>query len=242
MDLTKTQTEKGPSLAIARPVSRQYEGGYYFYYGWPRYWAAHGLSAYRRAGGPDGPKLLVRLKDRDHNREGCCADELVRSAPVGRLTVTAAGHERPSGHLGQIAYAVLRVWKVEGRVRLCIIFGNALVLVVFLGAPLDGVFFLHDADEAVYLPANAIASAAAAKEICRRGDHKRGLRRTADKTASGWQCEIDRNSRQSGLQVSRCRGKIGRHERLAGRASELCPVLSAAAAFPCDPVARFGAS
>jgi hypothetical protein len=56
-----------------------------------------------------------------------------------------------------------------------LLLGNALVLVVFLGVPMDAVFFLHDADEAVYLPANAIASAAPAKEICRRGDHKRGL-------------------------------------------------------------------
>jgi len=32
------------------------------------------------------------------------------------------------------------------------------------------------------LPANAIASAAPAKEICRRGDHRRGIRRTADQT------------------------------------------------------------
>jgi hypothetical protein len=39
-------------------------------------------------------------------------------------------------------------------------------LVVFLDLPLDHVLFLHDADEAGYLPANAIASAAPAKEIC----------------------------------------------------------------------------
>ena len=30
-----------------------------------------------------------------------------------------------------------------------------------------------------YLPGIAIASAVAAKEICRRGDHKRGIRRAA---------------------------------------------------------------
>jgi hypothetical protein len=40
--------------------------------------------------------------------------------------------------------------------------------VVFLDPPLDLVLFLHDASEANYLPANAIASAALAKEICRR--------------------------------------------------------------------------
>jgi hypothetical protein len=50
--------------------------------------------------------------------------------------------------------------------------GNALVLVAFLDVALDLVLFLHDAGEADYLPANAIASAAPAKEICGRGDHK----------------------------------------------------------------------
>jgi hypothetical protein len=32
--------------------------------------------------------------------------------------------------------------------------------------------FLHDANEACNLPSNAIADAAAATAICRRGDHK----------------------------------------------------------------------
>jgi len=40
----------------------------------------------------------------------------------------------------------------------------------FLVSPLDLVRLLLDAGEADYLPANAIASAAPAKEICRRGD------------------------------------------------------------------------
>jgi hypothetical protein len=43
-----------------------------------------------------------------------------------------------------------------------------LVLVVFLDLSLDLVLFLYDADEADYLPANAISYAALAKEICRR--------------------------------------------------------------------------
>jgi hypothetical protein len=37
----------------------------------------------------------------------------------------------------------------------------------FLVFALDFVFFIHDADEAGYLQANAIASAAPSKEICR---------------------------------------------------------------------------
>jgi hypothetical protein len=38
VDLTKAQIEKSPALATDRPVSRQYEGDYYSYYGWPGYW------------------------------------------------------------------------------------------------------------------------------------------------------------------------------------------------------------
>jgi uncharacterized protein YrrD len=38
VDLTRAQIEKSPALATDRPVSRQYEGDYYSYYGWPGYW------------------------------------------------------------------------------------------------------------------------------------------------------------------------------------------------------------
>ena len=48
-----------------------------------------------------------------------------------------------------------------------LLLGNARVLVGFLVLALDLVFFIHDADEAGYLQANAIASAAPSKEICR---------------------------------------------------------------------------
>ena len=88
-------------------------------------------------------------------------------------------------------YTVRTVWKVKkGDCDYALLLGNALVLVVFLDPPLDGVLFLHDAGEADYLPANAIASTAPAKEVCRRGDHKRGIRRTADQTPAGCQYEI----------------------------------------------------
>ena len=72
-----------------------------------------------------------------------------------------------------------------------LLLGNALVLVVFLDPSLDVVLFLHDAGEAGYLSANAIASAAPAKEICRWGNHERGIRRTADQTPAGCQFEIE---------------------------------------------------
>jgi hypothetical protein len=62
-----------------------------------------------------------------------------------------------------------RVWKgKKGAFNYVLLLGNAWVLVDFLDLPLDLVLFLHDAGEADYLPANAIASAAPAKEICRR--------------------------------------------------------------------------
>jgi hypothetical protein len=62
--------------------------------------------------------------------------------------------------------------------------------VVFLGLPLDLILFLHDANEAGYLPANAVSSSGPAKEICRRGDHQPGIRRTAVHTVAGCQYEI----------------------------------------------------
>jgi hypothetical protein len=68
--------------------------------------------------------------------------------------------------------------------------GNAWILVDFLDINLGIVLFLHDTGEADLLPANAISSANSAKEICRGGDHERGIRRTADQTPAGCQYEI----------------------------------------------------
>jgi hypothetical protein len=62
-----------------------------------------------------------------------------------------------------------------GRLDYVLLLGNALGLVVLLDVPLDAVLFFYGAYEAIYLPANAIASTAPAKEICRGGDHRRGL-------------------------------------------------------------------
>lgn len=45
-------------------------------------------------------------------------------------------------------------------------FGNALLLVVFLDTPLDGVLFVRDANAPNYLSGNAIAPAAPEREIC----------------------------------------------------------------------------
>jgi hypothetical protein len=93
-------------------------------------------------------------------------------------------------------------------------------LVGFLDLPLDLVLFFYDADEADYLPANAIAAATPAKEICRRGDHRRGIRRTADQTPAGCEYEI-------GISTWRCQDFVWTspqiddrhliHSQLAGR-------------------------
>ncbi len=38
VELTRQQIDSAPPLASDRPVSRQYEFGYYSFYGWPAYW------------------------------------------------------------------------------------------------------------------------------------------------------------------------------------------------------------
>lgn len=37
--LNKRQIELSPDLSVDKPVSRQFEEGYYGYYGWPTYWS-----------------------------------------------------------------------------------------------------------------------------------------------------------------------------------------------------------
>ena len=39
VNFTRKQIEDSPSLDTDRPVSRQFEGAYYGYYGWPIYWS-----------------------------------------------------------------------------------------------------------------------------------------------------------------------------------------------------------
>jgi hypothetical protein len=72
-----------------------------------------------------------------------------------------------------------------------LLLGNARVLVGFLVSRLDLILFIHDADEEGYLPANAIASTAPTKEICLRGDHKRGIRRATNQTPAGCRYKIE---------------------------------------------------
>jgi uncharacterized protein YrrD len=44
VNLTRKQIEDSPSIESHRPVSRQFEGEYYRYYGWPAYWADGGMT------------------------------------------------------------------------------------------------------------------------------------------------------------------------------------------------------
>jgi hypothetical protein len=43
VNLTCEQVERSPGLDTDRPVSRQWETGYFDYYGWPYYWGGAGL-------------------------------------------------------------------------------------------------------------------------------------------------------------------------------------------------------
>lgn len=67
---------------------------------------------------------------------------------------------------------------------------NALDLVDLLDILLDALLVIHDADAPIHLPGNAITLAAPEKEICRRRDHKRGVRGTAGQAPAGCECEI----------------------------------------------------
>jgi len=83
-----------------------------------------------------------------------------------------------------------RDWKTKRRFDYVLLWWNAFVLVVFVVLHLDLVLFLHGPREEDCLPTNAIASAAFAKEICGRGDHKRRIRRTTDQASAGLQYEM----------------------------------------------------
>jgi hypothetical protein len=67
---------------------------------------------------------------------------------------------------------------------------NALDLVDFLDILLDALLVIHDADAPIHLPRDAIALATPEKEICRRRDHKRGVRGTAGQAPAGCECEV----------------------------------------------------
>lgn len=43
VNLTRKQLENSPSIALHKPVSRQYEEEYHKYFGWPTYWQGGGL-------------------------------------------------------------------------------------------------------------------------------------------------------------------------------------------------------
>lgn len=58
-----------------------------------------------------------------------------------------------------------------------LLLGNALVLLGILDPPLDDLLFVHNAPAANYLPGNAITVPTPEKEMCRRREHKRGVRR-----------------------------------------------------------------
>ena len=80
----------------------------------------------------------------------------------------------------------------KGDFNYVLFLGNAWAVVDFLGVSLDLVLLFHDAHKADHLPPNAISLAAPAKEICRRRNHRRGIRRTADQAPARRKYEIGR--------------------------------------------------
>lgn len=82
VDLTKTQIEKSPALATDRPVSRQYDGDYYSYYGWPGYWGGPytwGLSAYPTRGRDRWSEASRRERNEDPH---LCSTEAVTGCDI----------------------------------------------------------------------------------------------------------------------------------------------------------------
>lgn len=105
VDLTKTQIEKCPSPESDRPVSRQFEGAYYSYYGWPAYWGgpyAWGMAAYPMRG---------REKWSEDSRRSEGEDTHLRSTE----DVTGRDIEAQDGEIGHVEDFVIddETWTIR---------------------------------------------------------------------------------------------------------------------------------
>jgi hypothetical protein len=95
IDLTKKQIEDSPSLNTDKPVSRQFEEGYYEYYGWPMYW-----------GGPfmwgSYPSYPYIVRDREKWREATQGENAWD--PHLRSTYDVSGHhiQAADGDIGHV--------------------------------------------------------------------------------------------------------------------------------------------
>ena len=105
VDLTKSQIEQSPSLAVDRPVSRQYESDYYSYYCWPGYWGGPytwGLSAYPTRGRNGWSEASRRAEDED---------------PHLRSTMDVTGHDIQArdGEIGHVEDFVIddETWAIR---------------------------------------------------------------------------------------------------------------------------------
>ncbi len=68
IDLTKKQIEESPALGSDEPVSRQFEGAYLGYYGWPTYWGSAdmwGTSPYIRRDRENWQKSIQNQNTQD---------------------------------------------------------------------------------------------------------------------------------------------------------------------------------
>ena len=105
---------------------------------------------------------------------------------------------------------------------------------VFLGFPLDLILLFHDPDEEGYLPANAIAAATPGKEICRRGDHEGGVRRTAYEFAP--RCEYEIGMSDSALPCPPTAASAGDFQlQSSPLTTGIVRALSLASEFRCFP-------
>ena len=93
IDLTKKQIEDSPSLNTDKPISRQFEEGYYEYYGWPMYWAAHS-GAY-----PFYPSIV-----RDHEKRREATQDENAWDPHLRSTYEVSGYhiQASDGDIGNV--------------------------------------------------------------------------------------------------------------------------------------------
>jgi hypothetical protein len=96
INLTRKRIENSPSIDSHRPVSRQYEEGYYAYYGWPTYW---GSGQSWGAGGSPVATPPSTPENRDHRGHNQRDDVHLRS------TIAVRGYEiqASDGTIGTVA-------------------------------------------------------------------------------------------------------------------------------------------
>ncbi len=110
VSLTKKQIEDSPPLSYDEPVSRQFEGNYYGYYGWPVYW-----------GGPylwgSYPYYPYLMRDRDKWEEKSCVQDEGTRDPHLRSSASVTGYhiQALDGEIGHVSDFVIddETWTIR---------------------------------------------------------------------------------------------------------------------------------